>query len=200
MVYYNSDGAQSSMCGNGGRCIARFAADLGMGREFHFLAIDGAHRASIEDENVSLQMQENLRVERRGPAWYSDTGSPHHVVFHPDPESVDLIPEARAIRYSEKYRDKGVNVNFVKVEDQSLYMRTYERGVEDETFSCGTGVTAAALCAHAAGLVAKEKIEVQTRGGRLALRFSPQPDGLYQNIWLDGPAEYVFRGEIEIPK
>lgn len=196
MIYYNSDGRESSMCGNGGRCIAQFAHDLGMGNSFHFIAIDGPHKAEILAQKVRLQMKDVAEVASRGSDWFTDTGSPHHVVFHPNPMELDLVPAAQAIRYSEPYTQNGVNVNFMEGEGQHWQMRTYERGVEDETFSCGTGVTAAALVAHKAGKAPKSPIYMKTKGGDLALSFEHSPDKGYFNIWLEGPALKVFEGKL----
>lgn len=196
MIYYNSDGRESSMCGNGGRCIARFAHDLGMGNTFNFIAIDGPHKAEILDQTVRLQMKDVAEVKSSGSDWFTDTGSPHHVVFHANPMELDLVPAARAIRYSELYAEDGVNVNFIEGNGQQWQMRTYERGVEDETYSCGTGVTAAALVAHRAGKAEKSPIHMKTKGGDLALAFEYSPERGYYNIWLEGPAQKVFEGKL----
>jgi len=197
MIYYNSDGRESTMCGNGGRCIARFAADLqAVGEQMKFEAIDGEHQATIMGAEVALQMIDVEEISRIGADYFADTGSPHHVAFADELETLDLIEEAQAIRYNEHYKQEGVNVNYVKVEGDSLSMRTYERGVEDETFSCGTGVTAAALTAFAAGKISSQSVAVRTKGGNLKLSFSLSADGKYHNIWLQGPATYVFKGEL----
>jgi diaminopimelate epimerase len=197
MIYYNSDGRESTMCGNGGRCIARFAADLlAVGDKMKFMAIDGEHQASLFGDEVALQMIDVEEISTLGDEYFADTGSPHHIAFADELVEMDLISQARAIRYNDHYRQEGVNVNFVKVDDNVLSMRTYERGVEDETYSCGTGVTAAAIIAHAAGKINIQSVEVQTRGGNLKLSFSLSADGKYQNIWLQGPATYVYKGEI----
>jgi diaminopimelate epimerase len=195
MIYYNSDGRTSSMCGNGGRCIARFAADVGLtGNPLNFLAIDGSHQAKLESQAVALQMRKALPVKPQGTDWFVDTGSPHHVVFNPDPDSLEILSAARAIRYSSLYKEGGVNVNFVAVtENNILKMRTYERGVEAETYSCGTGVTAAALAAFEAKRIMDTKAVVQTKGGQLTVTFEPYAQG-YRNIWLTGPAQFVFKG------
>lgn len=195
MIYYNSDGRESTMCGNGGRCIARFAHDLGLGSQFRFLAIDGPHLAEVSDASVRLQMSDVPEVEKRGQDYFVNTGSPHHVQFHPQPEALDILKAARAIRYAEPYEKEGVNVNFIKGEGQQWQMRTYERGVEDETYSCGTGVTAAALVAHFSGR-AQSPVQMQTRGGSLSLSFEHHPQKGYYNIWLEGPALKVFEGQL----
>ena len=200
MVYYNSDGRESTMCGNGGRCIAQFAFDLGFEQsELSFLAIDGAHKAKKLSSGISLKMTEVKAGEQRGEDYFFDTGSPHHVVFHAQPDELDIIPAARDIRYQPPYAQEGVNVNFVKrVAEGRLSMRTYERGVEDETYSCGTGVTAAVLAAHQAGNLQQGFALVETKGGQLALRFEPSAQGGYRDIWLEGPAQRVFQGSIDL--
>jgi len=197
MIYYNSDGRESTMCGNGGRCIARFAADLQVvGDTMSFLAIDGEHQARIVKDEVTLQMIDVDKVATMGEDYFTDTGSPHHIAFADELEKMDLISLAQAIRYNDHYRAEGVNVNFVKVADNALSMRTYERGVEDETYSCGTGVTAAAIVAHAAGKIKGKSVAVHTKGGDLNLSFNSDEKGRYRDIWLQGPATYVFKGEI----
>lgn len=197
MIYYNSDGGESTMCGNGGRCIARFAADLKtVGETMKFMAIDGEHQATLINDEVALQMIDVEEISTLGDDYFADTGSPHHIAFADELEEIDLISQARSIRYNDHYRQEGVNVNFVKVEDNALSMRTYERGVEDETYSCGTGVTAAAIIAHAAGKIKIQSVAVHTKGGNLKLSFSLSADGKYQDIWLQGPASYVYKGEI----
>ncbi len=194
MIYYNSDGRESSMCGNGGRCIAQFAHDLGLGNSFHFIAIDGPHRAEVKVDKVRLQMADVAEIRSMGKDWFTDTGSPHYVQVHDDPEGIDIIKEAHAIRYNDTFAKEGVNVNFLKGEGHYWQMRTYERGVEDETYSCGTGVTAAALVAHHQGL-AQSPVKMQTKGGLLGLSFEHSAAG-YSNIWLEGPALRVFEGQL----
>tara|TARA_B100001115_G_scaffold182739_1_gene179729 strand:+ start:1038 stop:1760 length:723 start_codon:yes stop_codon:yes gene_type:complete len=194
MIYYNSDGRESTMCGNGGRCIAQFAHDLGMGNSFRFIAIDGPHLAEVEAKRVRLQMIDVPTIEARGTDWFTDTGSPHHVVLHPNPDELNIVTAARTIRNSEPYKKAGVNVNFMTGEGQNWEMRTYERGVEDETYSCGTGVTAAALVAHYSGKAPLSPIHMRTKGGKLSLSFEHSPEKGYFNIWLEGPAEKVFEG------
>lgn len=196
MIYYNSDGRESTMCGNGGRCIAQFAKDLGMGNEFQFRAIDGPHQALVEESKVSLQMIDVTSIEAVNSDWFTDTGSPHHVVMHPDVNGLKIVEEARAIRYNDHYKAEGVNVNFIEGDGQHWQMRTYERGVEDETYSCGTGVTAAAIVAHHAGKVQESPVYMKTKGGDLELHFEHSPEKGYYNIWLKGPAQKVFEGEL----
>lgn len=199
MEYYNSDGRTSSMCGNGGRCIVRFASDLGItAHVYRFEAIDGRHEAIIEGDIVRLKMTDTSLPEKRSEGeFFLDTGSPHHIKLMPSLPAESFVSEAREIRNSEAYRQKGVNVNFVARSGGSLQMRTYERGVEDETYSCGTGVTAAALVAHASGLLEDRLVKVQTSGGDLEVSFEKGPDG-YREVWLSGPAQKVFEGELEL--
>lgn len=195
MVYFNSDGRQSSMCGNGGRCIVQYASDLGLvGADCAFLAIDGKHTARIlDDGRVSLSMCDVDKISENGDDFVLDTGSPHYI------QMVDAIPEdvvilGRAVRYSDDYAQEGINVNFVcRHSVDHISVATYERGVEDETLSCGTGVTAGVLaCAHHAG--AKTcSTKVDTKGGRLEVS-AVYRDDKWQEVWLTGPANFVYRG------
>lgn len=199
MVYYNSDGRESSMCGNGGRCLTRFAHDLGIDKdEYHFTAIDGEHKAKLIGNEISLQMIDVSSIKKVSKGVFLDTGSPHHIVFAENIADLELVKEAREIRYSETYKKQGVNVNFVEVESESsINMRTYERGVEDETLSCGTGVTAAVLALANEGLTTSNNVEVKTKGGILHLSFTRSGED-YKNIWLQGPADFVFKGRINL--
>ena len=201
MKYYNADGNESSMCGNGGRCMVQCAYDLGLRkREYHFTAIDGEHKAGIEDNGwIDLKMQD---VDKVDVSFFSDfildTGSPHYVKLVPDVWNQNVVKEGREIRYSKRFAKQGINVNFVETGDEeNISVRTYERGVEDETMSCGTGVTAAALVfAHNDN--GFNRVEVKTPGGNLAVEFDKLGETSFRNIWLCGPATYVFRGEMEI--
>jgi diaminopimelate epimerase len=200
MKYYNADGRESSMCGNGGRCLTRFANDMGILKtDYNFLAVDGPHEASIEtDGTVALKMKDVNGIKLVHGDYILDTGSPHYIKVLNDVETVDVVKKGREIRYSREFATNGINVNFVQETDQptEIIVRTYERGVEDETLSCGTGVTAAALvCSHNdAGF---NRVEVKTRGGQLSVEYD-RIDGRYENIWLIGPAEKVFEGTIDI--
>jgi len=231
MVYFNADGRESTMCGNGGRCIAAFAQHLGIADgQCCFMAIDGAHEAEISSLPnqkafgarlwVELKMTDVQSIERQGDAYILNTGSPHYVRFVEALENLDMVAEGRAVRYSEKWEKNGINVNFVSetgkqensvsqnlksnnlfkpVEGLSLAIRTYERGVEDETLACGTGVTAAAIASFLkdGGSAGEVEIPVQAKGGDLSVRFHANADGTFSNIWLNGPAERVFEGEIK---
>lgn len=198
MVYFNADGRESSMCGNGGRCIVAFAKQLEIIQEScRFLAIDGDHEATIDAQNhVKLKMQDIEEIEVNEKYFWLDTGSPHYVQYVDDVAFIDVAKEGAAIRYSQRFEGEGTNVNFVEVETDHLLVRTYERGVEDETLSCGTGVTAVALV-HAQTSGARSPIQIRTLGGDLEIYFSRLPHG-YENIHLAGPARFVFEGLITI--
>jgi len=198
MVYYNADGTVGTMCGNGGRCLVRFAADLGIVQgKTSFIAVDGPHTAIITDEVISLQMQDVAEITHIQQDLYTNTGSPHIVRFCPDVQQYDVRTSGAEIRFSDSFVEQGgTNVNFVQdLGNHTLFVRTYERGVEDETYSCGTGVTAAALCA-ASQLGHQSPVEIQTLGGHLSISFEGDASNGYTNIFLTGPAMKVFEGEI----
>lgn len=198
MVYYNSDGRQSTMCGNGGRCFVAFCHFLGvMSVSGEFLAVDGLHSFLLKDGVVSLKMQDVHGLESIGQDVFLDTGSPHYVQFLDSVNNLDVFESGKAIRYNNRFRAEGVNVNFVAQEDGAIRVRTYERGVEGETYSCGTGVTAAVLAFDSQFNPIQKKIEVHTLGGDLAVSFERNDGGAYADIWLHGPAVQVYRGEIE---
>ncbi len=199
MRYYNSDGHKSSMCGNGGRCITKFALDQGLIRDkYEFLAVDGLHESYINEGKVFLKMSDVQEVTDLGHKnYFVETGSPHYVRLVSELPEGSIVETAREIRNSASYQEAGVNVNFVALDEHGLAMRTYERGVEDETLSCGTGVTASALVAHQAGFKNDGSIMIHTRGGNLELRFKVDGKG-FNDIWLIGKAEMVYSGEIEI--
>ena len=207
MVYFNADGRPSSMCGNGGRCLVAFAKFLGVVQDYaHFLAVDGPHHARVEpDGTVRLKMQDvappqSAQAGNDGDV-FLHTGSPHHVHFldpaaHPSLAGFNVFAAGHAIRYDPAYDPAGTNVNFVEVPTdpaQPWPVRTYERGVEDETYSCGTGVTAVALAASARGAVSP--VRLRTPGGELAVSFEHKPGGGFTNVWLSGPAVRVFGGD-----
>jgi len=198
MIYYNADGSQS-MCGNGGRCSVKFAHHLGIHRgSYHFLAIDGEHSATMGDRNwVNLKMKDVHGIIKHYADSVVNTGSPHYIKPVANVKNYDVVGVGRTIRYSGEYGEGGINVNFVEDDDRSLYVRTYERGVENETLSCGTGVTAAALV-YAHNDNGYNRIEIQTPGGHLAVEFDKTGEEDFENIWLCGPAERVFSGEAEI--
>lgn len=200
MIYYNADGNVGSMCGNGGRCMVQFASNLGIKKnEYSFLATDGTHKAEIDlDKEISLKMNDVNNVSFSLDHYVLNTGSPHYVTFVKDVEKMDVKAEGRKIRNSKPFAAEGINVNFVETlhEDQ-IYVRTYERGVEDETYSCGTGVTASALMA-AHNDNGFNRVEVKTKGGDLSVEFEKISETEFTNIWLSGPATFVFSGEIEL--
>jgi diaminopimelate epimerase len=197
MVYYNADGNESSMCGNGGRCLVAFAKQLGVIEDTcSFEAIDGLHLASIENGIVKLQMQDVDTVEKYENHVFLNTGSPHHVQFESEIEDFDIKTKGAKIRYGAPYNQVGSNVNFVKkISDSDFRVRTYERGVEDETLSCGTGVTAVAIAMHYLGKTSKDHVNLKVQGGDLQVEFDFD-DGFYNNVWLIGPATFVFKGEL----
>ncbi len=197
MIYFNADGSQS-MCGNGARCAVAFAKHLGIiAEQTRFLAIDGPHTAEIYDDLVALGMSEVEGIASRHSDYFVNTGSPHHVRFVEDVWHYPVFEEGAKIRYSESYLPKGTNVNFVTPKENDLIeVRTYERGVEDETLSCGTGVTACALVYGTQhGL---ETVRIKTPGGSLSVRFKKLADGSFREITLIGPAKQVFSGKYVI--
>lgn len=200
MKYYNADGGESSMCGNGGRCIVKFAYQLGIHRsQYRFLAVDGDHDAEIDtDGTVSLKMIDVDSIKKVRGDFILNTGSPHYIKLVADVMDLDVFKKGRDIRYSKDFEEEGINVNFVEqAEEDKIIVRTYERGVEDETYSCGTGVVASALvCYHNEN--GFNDVGVKTLGGNLTVEFDRLDDEKYTNIWLTGPAEKVFEGSVEI--
>jgi len=202
MRYFNADGHEASLCGNGGRCITAFAHKLGIiEREAFFTAVDGTHRAVIlsADSNqymVSLEMHDVEASEWEDDSIFMDTGSPHLVNLCKNLSSRDVKAEGKRIRHDSRFSPHGTNVNFIEEIDEIINIRTYERGVEDETLSCGTGITAAAI-----GWAIKNNLNTPLKlkaiGGMLKVSFD-RTDNHFTNIKLEGPAEYVFSGQIEI--
>lgn len=198
MIYFNSDGRLGSMCGNGGRCIVSFARSLNMVNDHcSFLAADGMHQAVIHSQmDVSLQMQDVESIELIEEAdGLIDTGSPHYVVVKQNIDQLDVVREGMKIRYNDRFREKGVNVNFIQPEDEIVRIRTYERGVENETLACGTGVTAAAIYA-VAFLRFISPVKVKAVGGDLVVSFD-RVGSKFINIWKRGPVALVFKGKYE---
>lgn len=201
MKYYNSDGKEGSMCGNGARCITKFAYHLGIHREmYRFVASDGVHESEIDPDGiVSLKMKDVRTIRKFHNDFVLDTGSPHYVRMVINVFDMDVFKKGSEIRHSKEFEEEGINVNFVEQleEPDKIAVRTYERGVEDETLSCGTGVTAAAIvCYHNEN--GFNDVEVKTLGGILTVEFDRVDDNKYENIWLCGPAEKVYSGSIEI--
>lgn len=199
MLYYNADGNESTMCGNGGRCLVRFAEDLNIIQsECHFLAVDGPHYAKISENVIELGMIEVNSWNTDGDDITLNTGSPHYVKWVEDIHHIDVYNQGRTIRYNETYKQNGINVNFLEWLKDVLYVRTYERGVEDETLSCGTGVTAAAMAyAIKNNLYGDISVPINTKGGNLSVRFNRMEQN-FSNVYLVGPAVKVFEGQIEI--
>ena len=200
MVYFNADGNESSMCGNGGRCLVAFAKKLKIiENETTFIATDGLHNATIfEDDSVSLQMANVDEIKINEKYVFLNTGSPHHVEIVDDLKNLNLKELGSKIRYSNLYGTAGSNVNFVKqIAENEFSIRTYERGVEDETLSCGTGATAVAIAMHANGKTNQNKIQINVEGGTLEISFEKDNDK-YKNVFLKGPTTLVFEGILEI--
>ena len=199
MRYFNADGGEASMCGNGGRCIVAFAKQIGIiTKKTTFLAVDGIHEATIENNNVSIKMQDVNSIELFDNNYFMNTGSPHFVKFIDSPIDFNTYEQGKKIRYSDLFAKEGVNVNFVSYIDNGINVLTYERGVEDETFSCGTGVVASCIASYINDKSKGTDIMVETKGGKLNVSFDYISNNLVENIWLTGPAQEVFEGEIKI--
>lgn len=205
MVYFNADGNLASMCGNGGRCTAAFAKQLGIGNvQYNFIAVDGPHKAWFDGNKVSLQMKNVGQVSVNGSAFVMDTGSPHYVKFMDKIDGLDVFHLGKDIRNNAEFKDKGINVNFVQMDpgnQDHIHIRTYERGVEDETLACGTGIVASALALFYQSkqdntTIRSKKIRVSALGGELEVDYDYHPESGFSNIWLCGPAAFVFEGEI----
>ena len=198
MHYFNADGYEGTMCGNGGRCLVAFARDCGhisKNEGIYFNAIDGEHCAKIIDgDSISLKIKDVYEIRKKGDGYMVDTGSIHHVEYVDNLVNMDVYGYGKAIREHKMYSPQGCNVNFIKVENGNhISIRTYERGVENETLSCGTGSVAAAIVHHSKGFV-YNKYFINARGGKLSVRFK-NDSKKYYDIWLDGPATFVFNGE-----
>ncbi|WGH77132.1 diaminopimelate epimerase [Tenacibaculum tangerinum] len=198
MIYYNADGNESTMCGNGGRCIVAFAHTLGLfNTETTFSAIDGLHHATISNDIVALQMIDVHDVKISENHVFANTGSPHHVQLVDNLSDYPVFSEGKRIR-NELYGSEGSNVNFVEqIANDVFKVRTYERGVENETLACGTGVTAVAIAMHAMQRTNSSTISLPVEGGELEVSFEEQ-NGNYTHIFLKGPATFVFEGKIII--
>jgi len=198
LIYYNSDGSQS-LCGNGSRAAVQFASSLGMvNGKAQFNAYDGTHGAEILSSGIiRLKMNDVRNVQEEGDHFFIHTGSPHYIKFVRNIDTYPVFEEGEKIRYSTPYKPGGTNVNYVELlPDNVIFVRTYERGVEDETLSCGTGVTAAALAASFKGY--QSPVIVKTKGGDLSVEFKPGQSGTFQDIYLIGPAKRVFEGNLEL--
>lgn len=197
MRYYNADGGEAEMCGNGARCIVQFARQMGIQAEqVKFLAMDGEHQAKLTSLGVAVHMSDVQEVEQGNDFFYLNTGVPHYVKFVENLAELDVVAEGRAVRYSERFKEVGTNVNFIELTGDKFSIRTYERGVEDETLACGTGCTAAAI----ASFLHEQKhkcFDIQAKGGKLKVYFESSEAG-YQDIWKEGPAELVFAGSLTL--
>ena len=200
MVYYNSDGNQSTMCGNGGRCLVAFAKKLNViNTKAVFNAVDGLHHATVDEEHiVSLQMIDVTTINKQADYTFLNTGSPHHVQLVSDLKNYNVKESGAALRYGDLYGQEGSNINFVKqIDDKTFALRTYERGVEDETLACGTGATAVAIAMNATGVTQQTKINIDVEGGKLSVSFTKVGDH-FTNVFLIGPATFVFEGTITV--
>jgi diaminopimelate epimerase len=198
MKYFNSDGRPGSMCGNGGRCTAHFANKWGIaGKSHKFMAFDGLHMAEVMDDIVRLQMADVNEYKIVDGSYFINTGSPHYMVFTTEIDRIDVNEEGKRLRWSPRFSPGGTNVNFVEVHDNGLYLRTFERGVEEETLACGTGVTASAIASVLKGHFDTGSVNVKTRGGSLKVEFKVA-DGKVTNVWLTGQATFVFEGSIKV--
>ncbi len=200
MKYFNSDGKEGTMCGNGGRCITAFAHKKGIiNKEANFTGIDGQHKANINADNtISLKMIDVLPVVELKDGDLVETGSRHFVQHHENIENIDVYRDGKSIRNEHRFGNEGTNVNFIKPTDRGIYIRTYERGVENETLSCGTGAVAAAISSCHNLPTDKSTYKIFTRGGKLEVMFTRNSDGSFTNVWLKGPAEFIFQGKIEL--
>lgn len=201
MKYYNADGNEGSMCGNGARCMVKFVYNLGIHKELYkFIAADGVHEAEIDTDGiVSLRMKDVRTIKKFHNDYVLDTGSPHYIKMVNHVMDMDVYKKGYEIRHSKEFEDEGINVNFVEqtAEPDKIIVRTFERGVEDETLSCGTGVTAAALvCYHNEN--GFNEVSVRTLGGELSIEFDRVDESRFENIWLCGPAEKIFEGSVDI--
>ena len=202
MTYFNSDGHESTMCGNGGRCMTAFAKSLDLvGCMAHFYASDGSHEAEIFDNPLVCLYRIKMTDTQIGMVYddglFINTGSPHFVKFLQEVARVNVLHDGQKLRNDQRFAPDGTNVDFVEMADDKLFVRTYERGVEAETLSCGTGVTAAAIATAFRHPVNPGFYHIQTPGGNLKVSFS-QSGGSFSEIWLEGPVKFVFGGEISI--
>lgn len=201
MVYYNADGSRATMCGNGARCLSAFAHNMqAIGNKGRFIADDGPHTAEIlwtEDAitQVAISMKDATPNEVSAEHVVINTGTPHYVLFVNDIETTDVVTIGKQIRYNPKFAPIGTNVNFVQITPEGIIVRTYEKGVEDETLACGTGVTASAMAASL--LTGKTGFDVKVRGGNLHVSFDKR-ENTFTNVVLTGPARLVYSGQFDL--
>lgn len=199
MLYFNADGREGSMCGNGGRCIVAFARDLGIIKEkADFLAVDGVHEATISGNQVNLGMIDVEEFSQNGDVFVLNTGSPHYVKTVKNLSDYPVYDEGTRIRNSDLFSLEGINVNFVELDGEGYFVRTFERGVEDETLACGTGATAAAIAmAIEHQRIGQISTPMRVMGGQLNISFYREGDK-FTEVFLQGPANFVFKGEIRL--
>ncbi len=198
MKYFNSDGLEGSMCGNGGRCSSDFAIRSGIaGKELSFQAVDGVHKAMMDNGIIRLSMNDVIKPRIVSGNYFLNTGSPHYVIFRKNIDQIDVNAEGKKIRWSEDFAPGGTNVNFVEIINKGIYVRTFERGVEEETLSCGTGVTASAIASVLARQSDTIPVSVKTKGGDMEVTFKITGD-VISSIWLSGPATFVYEGTVEV--
>jgi len=196
MRYFNADGFETEMCGNGARCIVKFAREIGIIKSTtKFLAGDGSHKAIIEGETVSLEMKDIDNIINKNDYYLINTGVPHYVCFRDNIKDIDVYSEGKRIRDSSDFQDVGVNVNFVELDNEGIKIRTYERGVEDETLACGTGIVASVVASSIHTASFTNNYIVKARGGILEVSFIRESDNIFRDICLKGPAKFVFKGE-----
>ncbi len=198
--YFNSDGSKS-FCGNGARCSVAFAETLGVNvSDTSFLGIDGLHKASKNQDVISLEMGDVSEITKIENDFVIYTGSPHYIRFIDAINDLDIVQFGKKVRYSDEFKNEGINVNLVEIVDaNNLIVNTYERGVEDETLSCGTGVTACVLAfAYQTQLLGEHKVSVKVKGGNLSVFFNQETLGKFTTIHLIGPGQFVFSGEINV--
>jgi len=199
MRYFNADGHEASMCGNGGRCITAFAHELGLFRQStRFIAVDGEHEATMSGpHSVKLKMCDVRGISPRQEGYFLNTGSPHYVKLVEAPFQMNVFEEGKKIRYSSGFMPEGTNVDFIHPTAERIETATYERGVEDETLACGTGCVASALTVALIRNDPQNTYALITKGGLLQVSFKQHPDHSFTDIWLQGPATFVFSGEYE---
>jgi diaminopimelate epimerase len=198
--FLNPDGSRS-FCGNGSRCAVQFCIDnkIFIGNKTSFLGIDGVHLAVVKENSVNVEMKNVDHVERIKADFFAETGSPHYVSYFKSIDDLDMIEYGKQIRYSDSYKEVGTNVNAVQeLSPNHIKVRTYERGVENETLACGTGVTACALSYAILNNLEKDIVNIDAVGGKLKVSFVKEKDDSFTNIWLEGPAEFVFNGEVNV--
>jgi diaminopimelate epimerase len=200
MTYFNSDGLESTMCGNGGRCMAAYwKRSGGIADYVKFKGIDGDHIAYFKDEGIiKLGMKDVPEVKKTMHGFEVDTGSPHYVLFTKHIDQLNVQEEGRKIRFSDEFAPEGINVNFVELKNDKIYIRTYERGVENETLSCGTGSVASAIAASIEKTPDKTSYDIIATGGQLKVSFTRTRDNQYKEIYLEGPATFVFKGTVQL--